>query len=89
MVALNNKKVDGVDDAESIAEMRVRHLRLGMRMQAIATKAIEELEKKVKAGQPLGLSAEDARRLLDAGVELEQRALGRKEPDDVSDPKPN
>lgn len=51
-------------------------------MQAIAVRALEELEQKVAAGQPLNLSADDAKILLDAGSKLERRALGEKEPDD-------
>jgi hypothetical protein len=77
-----DKHITGLDDADSIEEMRRRHLSIGLRMQAIAVRALEELEQKVAAGQPLGLSAEEAKALLDAGAELERSALGEKEPAD-------
>ena len=40
------------------------------------------MEKKAKAGEPLNLTAEDAKTLLDAGAKLEREALGQKEPKD-------
>jgi hypothetical protein len=61
------------DDVEA---MRRRHLSVGLRFQAIAVYALEELEKKMASGQPLGLTAEDAKTLLDAGAALERGALG-------------
>ena len=85
----NDKRIPGLDDPDSIEEMRRRHLSIGLRMQAIAVRALEELEAKVDAGQPLSLSAEDAKALLDTGAKLERRALGEKElPDDSGAPIP-
>jgi hypothetical protein len=63
--------------------MRRRHLKIALRMQAVALYALEELERKVAAGKPLNLGAEDAKTLLDAGGKLE--ALGG----DDSPKKPN
>jgi hypothetical protein len=68
-----------LDDPESILAMRRRHAEIGMRMQAVALHALEELERKVVSGQPLGLSADDAKTLLDAGAALERAAMGEKE----------
>jgi hypothetical protein len=84
----SDKRVPGLDDTDSVVAMRRRHLSIGLRMQALACIALEELEAKVAAGQPLGLSAEDAKALLDAGAELERAALGGKEPDDGEAPIP-
>jgi hypothetical protein len=56
--------------------MRRRHLSVGLRFQAVAVYALEELEKKMASGEPLGLTAEDAKTLLDAGSALERGALG-------------
>jgi hypothetical protein len=78
-MANENKRVPGLDDAESIEAMRRRHLSIGLRMQRVAIIALEEWERKVAAGEPLGLSAEDARTLLDAGAKLEREALGKKD----------
>ena len=63
------------DDVEA---MRRRHLQIGLRFQRIAVYALQELEAKAASGQPLGLSAEDAKTLLDAGSALERAALGEK-----------
>lgn len=62
---------------ESADERAKRHLRIGLRMQAVACAALEELEKKVASGQ-LNLSAEDAKILFDAGTALERAAAGEK-----------
>jgi hypothetical protein len=70
--------IPGFDDAEAILAMRRRHLEIGMRMQAVAVAALKELEQKVASGQPLNLSTEDAKKLLDAGTALERAALPKK-----------
>lgn len=76
-----NERILGLDDDDSIEDMRRRHLSVGLRMQAIAIRAFEELEQKAAAGEPLNLTAENAKTLLDAGAKLEREALGEKEPD--------
>jgi hypothetical protein len=71
------------DSAAARVAMRRRHLQIGLRMQAIATYALEELERKIATGEPLGLSAEDAKKLLAAGEKLEREAIrsrGNEEP---------
>jgi hypothetical protein len=68
-----------VDSPEQRTAMRRRHVELGRRMQAVAVAALEELEAKIAAGQPLGLSREDAGALLDVGRRLEREALGERE----------
>jgi hypothetical protein len=75
---MTDKRTPGVDDYESIEAMRKRHLLIGLQMQKIAVYALQELEAKAASGQPLGLSAEDAKTLLDAGSALERAALGEK-----------
>jgi hypothetical protein len=67
-----------VDSPEQRMAMRRRHVLIGRRMQAVALRALEELEAKVAAGQPLRLSARDAKSLFDAGAKLERAALGKK-----------
>jgi hypothetical protein len=74
----DNKRTPGVDDEESIQAMRKRHLLIGLQMQKIAAIALQELADKAAAGQPLGLSATEAKSLMDAGTELERAALGEK-----------
>jgi hypothetical protein len=88
MAEKSDKRTPGLDDPESIASMRHRHVRLGMRMQALGALALEQLEKKAKAGEPLNLSAEDAKTLHDGGLKLESEALGEKEPKDDNAPIP-
>lgn len=78
----------GLDDPQSILEMRKRHLELGLRMQRLACIALEELEVKVKTGQKLDMSAKDAKMLLDEGAKMERAALGEKEPDGGDAPIP-
>lgn len=77
---------DNFDSPAAVMAMRRRHLELGLRMQAVALRALHELERKAEAGQPLNLSAEDAKTLFDAGAKLERTALGRRkqEGDDES-----
>ena len=82
MAEKSEKRTPGLDDPDSIREMRQRHLSIGLRMQKLACIALEELEAKAKAGKPLNLTAEDAKTLLDAGAKLERGALSEKEPDD-------
>lgn len=69
--------------------MRRRHLEVALRMQAVALYALEELERKVAAGEPLGLSAMDAKTLLKAGQALEVRTKGHEERDGGDTPKPS
>jgi hypothetical protein len=71
-------KDKGEHDYDDIEAMRRRHLSVGLRFQAIAVYALEELEKKMASGETLGLTAEDAKTLLDAGSALERAALGEK-----------
>ena len=66
--AINKKGADPVRDKKALREPTLADL--------------EELEKKAKAGEPLNLTAEDAKTLLDAGAKLEREALGQKEPKD-------
>lgn len=73
---------DNFDSPAAVIAMRRRHLELGLRMQAVALRALEELERKAEAGQPLNLSAEDAKALHDLGSKLERAALGEKERED-------
>ena len=77
----------GLDDPDSLIEMRRRHLAIALRMQKLACIALAELEAKVVSGQKLDMSAADARTLLDAGAKLERDATGKKEPDDDGAPK--
>jgi hypothetical protein len=72
---------DNFDSPEAIRAMRRRHLKFGLRMQAVAIRALEELEEKMAAGKPLNLRSGDAKTLLDAGAKLEREALGEKERD--------
>lgn len=71
-----------VDSPDQRLQMRKRHASIGLQMRAVALRALEELEQKVAAGQPLNLNAEDAKTLLDAGAKLERLALGEKEQED-------
>lgn len=81
-MANEDKRTPGLDDAETIIAMRKRHLAAGLRMQAVALRALEELEQKIAAGEPLGITAEDAKTLSSAGEQLERDAFRGKKPDD-------
>jgi hypothetical protein len=79
---------------EARRAMRRRHLAIALQMQAIAAHALRELQTKIEGGQPLNVSAEDARKLLDAGLRLERSAKREKQDDDpliapVSSKKPH
>jgi len=62
------------DLARGVPEMRRRHLAIALRMQAVATHALQELEQKIAHGQPLNMTADEAQKLRDAGLELEKAA---------------
>jgi hypothetical protein len=85
MAENSDRRIPGLDDDDSIAGMRRRHIQIAMRMQALGALGLEELEKKAKAGEPLNLTAEDAKTLLDAGAKLERAALGEKEREQDAD----
>ena len=76
---MDEMDITDVDSPNQRTQMRKRHASIGLRMQAVALRALEELEQKIAAGQPLNLSAHDARTLLDSGAKLERVALGEKE----------
>jgi chromosome condensin MukBEF ATPase and DNA-binding subunit MukB len=63
-----------VDSAEQRLAMRRRQAQLGIRMQRVAIAALEELERKVAAGQPLGVIREQAEKMLAAGQKIERAA---------------
>jgi hypothetical protein len=69
-----------VNDPSEIAKMKERHLSMGLRMQALAARALQELEAKAASGQPLNLGEKDAQTLFDAGVKLERDASRRRRP---------
>jgi len=75
-----------VDSPEQRIAMRKRHLEIGLRMQRVAITALEELEQKIAAGKPLGLTGEEAKVMFDAGRALEVRATDdeRRDGDDPS-----
>ena len=77
---------DNFDGPEARRAMRRRHVELAIRMQAIASAALAEWECKIAAGEPLNVSAQDAKALLDAGRELERESC---DGDDDSPKKPN
>jgi hypothetical protein len=79
---MDTDKIVGLDDADSLREMRKRHIAMAIRMQSVASTALAELEAKIADGKPLNMSAADAKALLDSGRRLEQAALGETEPDD-------
>jgi hypothetical protein len=81
--------ISDVDSPEQRMQMRKRHAAIGLRMQAVALRALEELEQKVAAGKPLNMTAEDAEKLRDAGAKLEREALGGDPSDLDSLKKPN
>jgi hypothetical protein len=62
------------DSAIERREMRRRHASMGRRMQLVASYAVEELERKMAAGEPLNLSREEAEKLKAVGEELERKA---------------
>jgi hypothetical protein len=88
MAENDDRRTPGLDDDDSIAGMRRRHIQIAMRMQALGALGLAELEAKAAAGKPLGLSADDARALLNAGMEMERAALGEKEQDGDGAPIP-
>ena len=60
--------------------MRLRHAEIGRRLQEIGIAALEELEQKIKSGEPLNLTAAECKTLLDVGRQLEsegRRGLAR------------
>lgn len=56
--------------------MRLRHIRLGMAMQAVATHGLRELQIKIEQGLPLNLSVSEIVNLMECGAQLENDAVG-------------
>jgi hypothetical protein len=67
---MSENRIPGFDDHESIVAMRRRHAEIGRRLQEIAVRGLEELEAKVAAGEPTGLTAEEIEQLLRTAAEL-------------------
>ena len=76
---------DEFDSPAAIRESRRRRAALGVRMQMVAARALEELEAKIAAGQPLNMTREQAETLRNAGEEIEREALGG-DPTDLKRP---
>ena len=73
---IHRDEVERRELARGRLEMRRRHMRLGMQMQAIAAHALRELQAKVEQKLPLNLSPDEARALMQAGARLEADAIG-------------
>jgi hypothetical protein len=74
-----------VDDPGEIAKMNQRQMKLGMLAQEIATAALLELKQKLQQGQPLNLSGDEAKELLNVGLRMERAARGLREPEEPDD----
>jgi hypothetical protein len=68
------------DSPQARREMNRRHAAIAKQMQAIAIHALRELQQKIEAGQPLDISAEDARRMYADGLKMEREAKENDEP---------
>jgi hypothetical protein len=62
--------------AKNRLEMRKRHANIGMTLQSLAVRGIQELQAKVAAGTPLGLEPAELSKFLDVGARMEARAYG-------------
>ena len=62
--------------ARQRTDMNRRHMKLGILMQSIGAHALAELQQKVEQKLPLGLSAEEAKGLMDTGAKIERAAHG-------------
>jgi hypothetical protein len=67
---MSEGRIAGFNDHESIVAMRRRHAEIGMRMQSIALYGLEELERKVAAGEQLDMSADDVKKMLEAAAKF-------------------
>lgn len=57
-------------------EMRERQGKLGMAMQSIGTQGLKELQAKLAAGTPLGLTVDECVRMISEGAKIERSARG-------------
>jgi len=62
--------------ARQRTEMDARHLKIGALMQSIGVAGLNELRNRVAQQLPLGLSADEARSLIEAGAKLERAVHG-------------
>lgn len=62
--------------ARDRVNMRARHLKVAMLMQTVASHALLELASKVEQKLPLGMSADEAKALMDSGVKIERATIG-------------
>jgi hypothetical protein len=65
-----------LDSPEQRRAMQKRHVQMVLRLQALVIRALEEMEQKVAAGQPLNLTADECKTLLDVGRKLAPWAMG-------------
>jgi len=80
-----------LDDPSEIADMNRRQLKIGLLMQEVGLAGLLELKQRLEQRQPLNLTADQSRDLLEAGRKMERAALGLKEPTDADEgtKKPN
>ena len=66
---------DTPDSPTAVREMRERHMRLGMQLQALAVVGLEQLQAKIASGQAPDMTPDECRSLAAVGLELGNSAL--------------
>jgi hypothetical protein len=70
IAALGDADFEDVDSAAARRALQQRHLRMSRRLEEFAIRGMEEMQQKVARGEPLNMSAPDAKALLDLSRKL-------------------
>jgi hypothetical protein len=66
-------------ELQAVRDMREREINFGQAMQALGGAKISELAEAIEKGQPVTLTVNEARMLIDIGMKLERRGRGEPE----------
>ena len=70
IAAIADADFDDLDSIQAARAVQKRHLRMAQRLEELAIRGMEEMQRKVARGEPLNMSASDAKALLDLSRKL-------------------
>lgn len=70
IAALAEADFDDLDSTEARRALQKRHIQMSRRLEELAIRGMEEMQRKVAAGQPLNLTAEECKALFNLSRKL-------------------
>ena len=70
IAAIADADFDDLDSIRAARAMQKRHLQMAQRLEELAIRGMEEMQRKVAAGQPLNLTAEECKTLFNLSRKL-------------------